>query len=318
MPRPATTVALVLALATAGSLLYAWHLQTELDRARTELAARLSDTTRLRAQLDEANRPISFPAGPRDEPTGSAIVPGPGNDSPAIPPGRPANAGGPGFVARRDSPETQHLMAMQRRAALDGRYAALFRQLNLNPADLERLKALLVEKQTAASDVFSVARAEGLNPRENREQISQLVAKFEAESDDAIRSTLGESVFQQYQQYEQTLPQRNVASQLEQRLSYSSTPLNSGQTEQLVRVLAAASPATRGNPAAFLPPGVVLPGRGVTITDSVIAQSQGFLSAPQVESLRQLQQEQAAQAQLRQQMQQTRRNAGSTTPPSGP
>jgi hypothetical protein len=57
-------------------------------------------------------------------------------------------------------------------------------------------------------------------------------------------------------------------------------------------------------------------GRTVAITDTIVAQSEGFLSQPQVAALRQLQQEQAAQAQLQQQLQQTRRNSntGTNTP----
>ena len=37
-----------------------------------------------------------------------------------------------------ESPEIQQLMALQRKAGLDSRYAALFKALNLSPAQLER------------------------------------------------------------------------------------------------------------------------------------------------------------------------------------
>jgi len=318
MSRPSWTLSLVLGLATVASLTYAWRLHAQLATAQAELAARRQDLTRLQ-QTAEALQPPPSPAGaPLFPPSTANPAPAPAMEGPAGAPPRPFPNSG--MAAMRDSPEMQHLMGIQRRAALDGRYAALFRKLNLSPADLEKLKSLLVEKQSAATDVFAAMRAEGLNPRESRDQMGQLIAKFEAESDATIRSTLGESVFQQYQQYEQTMPQRSVANQLEQRLSYSSTPLNGYQTEQLVNVLAASAPANGGARPTPIPGanGPFGPGRNVPITDAVIAQTQGFLSASQVDALRELQQEQAAQAQLRQQMQQARRNGGSPTQPTTP
>jgi hypothetical protein len=214
-------------------------------------------------------------------------------------------------------------MALQRRAALDGRYATLFRNLKLSPADLEKFKDLLVDRQSAATDVFNTAREQGLNPRENREQIRQLIESFEAETDASIRSTLGETAYQQYQQYEQSFPQRAVVSQVEQRLSYSGTPLYGNQAEQLVSLLAASAPS-RPNAATAGPvmsrPGTTS-GRQTPITDAIIAQSEGFLSQSQVAALRQLQQEQAAQAELQQKLQQSRRDANtganSPTPATG-
>lgn len=308
----------VLALSLVASLGYAWWLHGQLAATQAELAASREDL------LLQRRAPHLIPPPPHQA-ASPLSLPSLGNPPAASRAGGPAATStqppaSPGPAALRDSPEMQRLIALQRRAALDGRYAALFRKLNLNSTDLENFKALLVERQSAANDVFSAARAEGLNPRDNRGQIAQLVAKYEAEVDASIRETLGESVFQQYQQYEQTLPQRNVANQLEQRLSYSSTPLSGNQTEQLVRVLATTTPAAPANNlATLLPPGVNLP-RNVSITDATLAQSQAFLSAPQIEALRQLQQEQAVQAQLRQQMQQTRRNGadGSMQPTTGP
>jgi hypothetical protein len=304
MNRVLPLLAFVFGLAAVACGVFAWQLHGELGKAEAELAARVQELAKLQAQLataeQRAARPPDF--SPADsEPTGAGIPAGfPTNATDAWRPG-----GGPRgemMAGWRNSPEAQRLMAIQRRSSLDGRYAALFKKLNLSPADLEKFKSLLVDKQSAPMDVMNAAREQGLNPRENREQIQALIRNFEAETDAAIRATLGEAAYQQYQQYEQTGPQRGMVSQLEQRLSYSRTPLYGNQSEQLVNVLAASNGTG---------------GRGrVTITDAVIAQSEGFLSAPQVEALRQLQQEQLSQAELRRQMEQTRRtNSGNTATP---
>src|SRR5207245_2704367 len=94
--------------------------------------------------------------------------------------------------------------------------------------------------------VMAAARSEGLTGRENRDQIRELVQNAQNEVDSTIRSTLGDAAFAQYQSYEATQPQRAVVSQLEQRLSYSSTPLSDTQSQQLVQILAETSP-TRDN-----------------------------------------------------------------------
>jgi len=320
MPRFLPTLCLVLGLATAGCLVYAWQLHARLGESQVELAGKARELARLQAQLatiDQDAHRASDSSATATEAAAAAPATAAGNAPDAARPQGPRGEGVPNW---RSSPEAQRLMAMQRRAALDGRYAALFRKLNLSPADLEKFKALLVDKQSAAMDVMSAAREQGLNPRENRDQIQALIRNFEAETDASIRATLGESAYQQYQQYEQTAPQRGMVSQIEQRLSYSSTPLYGNQAEQLVNLLAAAAPADSGNRGAVsgISPMGPVGGRNMAITDSIIAQSQGFLSPPQVEALRQLQQEQAAAAALRQQMQQTRRNNSGNAPAATP
>lgn len=306
MTRPPLIVTIALGLIACGASTYAWHLHQELLSARA--------------------RPAATPATPSVQPATPDL---PASGEPAEPAAaveRPSRARrgenrlveSAGETARgeperrenfRNNPQVRQLMAMQQRAMLDPRYAALFRKLNLAPADLEKLKALLVERQNAAGDVYTTAREQGLDLRANRDQVRDLVKNLEAESEASIRALLGEANYQQYRQYEQTAPQRGVVSQIEQRLSYSSTPLYGSQAEQLVALMASAAPSRgAGNtPAiAFAGLGGFAGGR-VQLTDSVIAQSAGFLSAAQVQALREIQQEQHTQAQLLQEMRQNRR-----------
>jgi hypothetical protein len=210
------------------------------------------------------------------------------------------------FMALMNQPEIQRLMAVQQKAALDARYSALFKNLALTPDQLEKFKDLLVEKRTSMMDVVGAAREQGINRRSDPEAFAKLVASAQSEIDSNIRATLGEAGFSQYENYEKTLPQRNVVDQLEQRLSYSSTPLTSQQSEQMVAILQATSPGRNsGTPSPLTALGTGLSatfggnaGGGTRITDATITQAQGLLAGPQLDALRQLQQEQHAQAQL--------------------
>jgi hypothetical protein len=242
-------------------------------------------------------------------------------------PGGPLN----NIMSVMEKPEMQRLMALQQKAALDGRYAALFKSLNLSPEDLDKFKALLVEKQTAMQDVVAAARARGIDPLADPEGLRKMIADTQADVDNHIKAILGETGFAQYQEYQQTTPQRTLVSQLQQSLSYTSAPLSDEQAEQLVGILARTSPpssresatpaiATGMNVAvAFAPDGAGGGGGGATtfsigenvmgfggglggarITDEAIASAQSVLSPPQLQGLQLLQQQQQAQQQLQQ------------------
>jgi hypothetical protein len=288
---------LCLALTTIAGAAVAWRQHLELIALR---AAALSADERAagqkRLQAAEKNRP--------DRETETAALslhdddpPDPATAVSVPPPPRGRFEGGRNrFAHIMEQPEAQKLIALQQKADLDARYASLFRNLNLTPAQLDQFKNLLVEKQTAMMDVMQAARAQGLNPRTDREGFQQLVASTEADIDNSIRSTLGEAGYAEYQQYQQTMPERNVTAQLQQSLSYTGTPLTDAQSEQLVQILAANAPAARNVNGGTTQP---RPGSG-RITDAAVIQAQGVLSAPQLQALQQLQQTQQARDQLRQ------------------
>lgn len=335
MTRLLAIVFALLAVAAGG---WAVSQSNRLAKSQTDLTTLDAERAELRKKLwalEKLNRELSSRPGGAGEAT---ITPErterqeTGNDGP----GRRDFSDLPGRVmAFMDNPEMQRMVAITQRANLDGRFSALFKSLRLSPADLEKFKNLLVEKQSSAMDVMAAARAQGLSGRENAGELRQMVRDSQAEVDESIRATLGEAGFAQYKNFEQTLPQRTVVNQLDQRLSYSSTPLNPQQSEQLVQILAQNAPANsraNANAAAAVFVGaetvaggagarVVMGGGGNRITDQAVTQAQGVLSAPQVEALRQLQQEQQAQAQLAQQMRNNmggRRNGTGGQAPTAP
>jgi hypothetical protein len=146
---------------------------------------------------------------------------------------------------------------------------------------LEKLKALLVERDTARSNVAAVATASGLNPQDNSSEIQKLVRQTQEEIEATIAQTLGPDAYSTYQNFQQTGTQRYTVKQLEQSLSYTDTPLNSAQSDQLVNLLARTSAAHRaasgGDPTSALSP---------IITDSAITQAAAILSPAQLEVLR--------------------------------
>ncbi|HRE80487.1 MAG TPA: hypothetical protein PLN52_05530, partial [Opitutaceae bacterium] len=190
-------------------------LETQLAKAEEALARREQARSRPSSLAETSSAPTRAFAGPTAE-------------------NRPPQRGFSPF----ENPEVQRLMAAQQRGALDGRYAGLFKTLQLSPTELDRFKQLLLDKQTVVSDVMVAARSSGVTPRENRAELDALIKGSRDEVDATIKELLGDARYAQYTDYETTGPQRTVTRSLEQRLSYSDSPLLPAQAEQLIRVLA--------------------------------------------------------------------------------
>jgi len=350
-PRTTSYAIVLLALTIVAGGAFAWMQYRELVRLRAD--SQLNDSTR--ADLQKRLWALEKRKNELDAEVASLRARGPadrlaeGDGDP--PPDGPLGAArpGPGRFSRRgsfnglstlmDNPAFNKLWMAQQKLALDARYSALFKNLNLSPTDLDKFKSLLVDKQTSLMDVMAAARDQGLNPRnpEDRSQIAALVQTAQAQANTTIQQALGDAAYAQYQNYEQTLPQRTVVSQLAQSLSYTGNPLQDSQAEQLVNILAANAPARAqsnaggGLGAAFMAMGGGGPGgfgnRGSTITDAAVTQAQSVLTAPQVAALQQLQAQQQAQQQMAQMLRQTFNGGGSPsagsqgqagTPPSPP
>ncbi len=327
MQTPKNYVILLLTLTTIAGAVLAWREYQDLTELRASLLTkderadwqkRLWAAEKNRTDLEKEIATLKQPAPAAEEPA-SAESAAPERTR------EPRRGGRANFMAMMEQPEMQRLVAVQQKAALDARYSALFKSLNLTPEQLDKFKNLLVEKRTAMMDVMAAAREQGINPRTDRAAFDKLVSDAQAEVDASIRSTVGDAGFNQYQDFEKTVPQRNVVNQLEQRLSYSSTPLTSAQSEQMVAILAATATARGGNraiPAPLTNAGAgmfgAFPGGTPQITDATINQSLGVLAGPQVDALRQLQQEQQAQAALSAAMRDQFRNRGNSTPAPAP
>lgn len=348
----------LLALTTVGGALLAWRQHREIEDLRSAAVNKeeRADLQKRLWDLEKRNRELQAQhAGPREPgPDGEARGNPDGSDrGPGGRGGRgdPRRDGGAAFTAIRDlmaKPEVQAMVSQQQAAAIDSQYAKLFKNLNLQPEQIDRLKSLLAERTTTLMDVMSAARDQGIDPRQNPDAFRKLMADAQTDINNSIKGVIGEAGFEQLTNYEQTMPQRAVVGQLEARLSYTNTPLTSTQSEQLVQILAQNTATTTntntpsgdgpgrgpGGPGrgpdmggmlmgAFGPgggpvAGAIDIGRGAaTVTPAAVAQAQTVLSAPQTQALQQIQQQQQSQQQLRKMVDETMRASQPPPPPSG-
>ncbi len=139
-------------------------------------------------------------------------------------------------------------------------------------------------------------------------ELSAGIYAAQAQVENAILQSLGRDRYAVYREFERTIAQRAMVTRLEQRLSYTPTPLQPAQAEAVVKILARDVPAES---APSRPAIAVLTGGGAAegtpivhatpaathVTEEVIAQTQAVLSPPQVNALRQIQVEMGAGAQ---------------------
>jgi hypothetical protein len=325
-----------LALTTLGGAWIAWRQQAELAALRSAAMPRdeRAEFQKRVWELEKTNRELKEQLAARREAAAEGLSLAPGSrpqkdDGNSAPRRAPENA----FAAvgkLMNDPEVSALLNVQQRGAIDSRYAALFRKLNLPPEQLEKLKNLLVERTASLKDTVTVAQEQGINLAENPVAAGKLVGDIVNEINSSLRTMLGDADFAQLRSYERTLPQRSVVEDLQQRLSYTATPLTVSQADQLIDILAA-NPAARTAasnrppaPAPYASTNTALAESQAlrliasqtiapsTITPAAVAQSQSVLSAPQLAALQQMQQQQQAQQQLRRLVNDT------LQPPPGP
>lgn len=321
---------IVLALIAVGLSALAWKQHQELIELRTTALTnsgradwqKRTWTAQKRAKDLESQLAAARRSGPAP-----AATPTPGPT-----PGGAISSMVTGFTSLMDRPEAARLMAIQHKAQVDARYAALFRKLALSPDKLAQLKSLLADKLSTPIDVLAAAGQQGIDPVRSPQEFRQLNQSAQAELEDKIKTLLEPASYAQYQTYLQTEPQRSVVSQLQQALSYTDSPLSAAQADQLVQILADTSSSPGGAPSTGGSAGVAYFNRPTTganvtvafgpfppdgggglggglITDDAIARAQGLLSTAQVQALQDIQQQQQAAAQLRQLMFQ---NAGAS------
>jgi len=215
-----------------------------------------------------------------------------------------------------DNPATQRMMATTLKSTLDQRYGTLFRQLKLSPAELDKFKDLLAERQMSTLDAVRALQSQG--GAVTAADLPELMRKVQGDVDASIRGLLGDERFAQYQDFNQNLASYTLLDQIERRLSYTNAPLQPSQSAALARLLietAQPNPGIGGMSSVMQSLGGSNPMVTALVqrplSDDAIARAQGLLEPAQVEVLRQIQAEQQEQANM---IRSIRANAGSVAP----
>jgi hypothetical protein len=323
--RPSkNTLIIVLSLAAATLGAVSWRQYEELIGLRAQIAD--GELTMLKKQLADARKAIksledrmAAMRGRRGGAGGQGADASIGNN-PGGAGGRIRGGGRFGMFGQlAGNPEFQRLLALQMKSRISATYGPLFKALNLTPDQLAQFQSLLADKQQALMDTLQAAREQGINPRTDPDGFKTLVSQSESQVDASIQQALGDQAYSQYQQYQQTLPERNTVNSLQQQLSYTQTPLTDDEANQMVALLAQNQPQRAGSGTAGTTGGgdggpnlmsLINGGGTAKVTPEAITAASGVLSAPQISALQQIQAQQQAQQQMQQLMRGAAQGAG--------
>jgi hypothetical protein len=191
-------------------------------------------------------------------------------------------------------PVSRAEIAAQAKVKLDTFYGLLFQELDLPPDRLDRLKNLLVQRQTEVFDSGNAARDRGKTPQNDRDSFRAELQQGVQAADARIAALLGPDLYRQYVDYNSALPRWFTANQLADSLRSTPTPLTAPQARRLVEALAdseISNPAP--GPLSIAAGSGQFPAPFPTRPDTrVREEAAGFLSPPQMAALHRVAQRQ--------------------------
>ncbi len=184
--------------------------------------------TRERDRLQAQTRPQRGPDGGPD-----AAPPNAGPEDPRRP-----NMGA--FIAMMNSPEGQKMFRTQSAARVRTQYAAFAKKMNLSPQDTTVLMGLLADRQTA----IVTARATGGSAEETAARLKAVESEF----GDKLLATLGQAGYDQFSEYEGSVPERTAVNQFADEFNSAGTPLAEAQKEGLIDLMQTERENSPANP----------------------------------------------------------------------
>jgi len=164
----------------------------------------------------------------------------PGGPMPPPGPGGP-EGGGPnlgGLIAMLKTPEGKKMFQNQSASMVRAQYSELAKRLKLSPQDTTVFMGLLADRQTALA---SARISSGGNSAAE-------VSAIESDFNGKLKSVLGEAGFNQYNDYEQSVPERMAVTQFADQFNSAGTPLDTNQKENLIQLMQSEREKSPANP----------------------------------------------------------------------
>ncbi len=196
-------------------------LQTSVAKQRDELQAAARTTAALQQKQDQLTTKAKAARQSRLEARAAATPPADAVSTPAPgdTPGAKKKGGNPlsdYLTKMMKDPATKNMMRTAQAGALRQMYGDLVKQWALAPEEINTFYDLLLDKQMDQMDRGMKLMEKG----------PDAVSKADLESsDDKIKASLGDDLYQQYKDYEKTIGGRFTVNQLQQQLAGSNTAL---------------------------------------------------------------------------------------------
>ena len=151
---------------------------------------------------------------------------------------KPTNdkAGFGNFLAKMmDDPETKKMIREQQRMMMDQLYSPLVKKLGFTPDEATQFKDLLAENMMKGAEKATSLFGGGAST--NRTEMLAALSAEQKGFEEQVRSFLGETRYEQYQDYQQTVGERTQLSQFRQQFTDGETAITDVQSEQLLALM---------------------------------------------------------------------------------
>lgn len=213
------------------------NLTAERDTARAAEKAALADANPLKDNIDrltqERDRLLAQTREQRSQP------PEPGGPPPGSPDGGRPTIGS--LAAMLKTPEGKKMFRNQAGSIVQSRYAEFARRMKLSPQDTAVVMNLLADRHAA---LLSARISSG----GNSDQASAAASTIESEFSDKLKATLGDEGAGQLNEYDQTVEERSMVSQLDEQFSAAGVQLDTTQKESLIKVMQTERQNSPANP----------------------------------------------------------------------
>jgi hypothetical protein len=192
----------------------------QLEEARVETKARNQETAQLKANLQQtasqqAQRSLAKTAGQTNA--------------------KPSNLIGEMFK----NPEMKGMIKDAQKAALSGmvdkNYGKLFSDMGLTPEQSAALKEMILNKQLEAANMGVSMLSE--DSATNRADMAKQIKAANDTSDAKIKEFLGDDNYTKFQDYEKSMGERTMVSDLKDRLGAGINAITDTQEQQLLQAL---------------------------------------------------------------------------------
>ncbi len=152
-----------------------------------------------------------------------------------------------------DDPEIKKMIREQQRGMMDTLYEPLIRQMGLSPEEAQQFKDLMADSAGRAAEKASSLMGGGASTN-RAEVIAQLTAD-QQETENQLRTLLGEERFQQFQDYQLTAGERTQLNAFRQQNAGMENPITETQSDQLLQLIQDVKKQVASGGQAGVPPG---------------------------------------------------------------
>jgi hypothetical protein len=140
------------------------------------------------------------------------------------------------FAKMMEEPGMRAMIEQQQGIMIDGMFGPLFKELGLDEEQTDALRAMMLERQMAATEIGMKMMDSDLS-KEARQELAEGLQEEKDRANEAIKEMLGDEGYAEFELFEKSQPERQVLQTYRQSLKDKGLQLSLDQEEQLMSAM---------------------------------------------------------------------------------